>query len=321
MRAASVYGVTFSHDSRAIAYNLRRSRRSRCATSTRRSLARSRNDSPAEGLSLDHAGPSSDRHYQGGTLLGETAALWSVSALGGVAGARDGHARGNDETHRVHAGWGHGRGTAPGRKWRRGISTGAFSSGTLQRYEPAPFESPRLVNNPRLGFSPDGRQLLLMWNPVDGEQAWLLPYPPDPAHPPRRILRELPTFNGTPTFSWMPDSRHIVVSTSEPGRPISLYVADTGQKISVARGRRRHPHLLPRWSRRMARSSSSPKGTRKLDIVTLDLDRGRHAADRHEPRGADAGLGSADAALVYVTDRSGRPEIWFREPGGAIGPW
>ena len=198
-----------------------------------------------------------------------------------------------------------------------GIWAGALSSGTLQRYEPAPFESPLLVNIPRLAFSPDGRQLLLMWNPVEGEQAWLMPYPPDPARPPRRVLRELPAFSGTPEFSWMPDSRHIVVSTSES--------ADRGASMSRTRSQENFgcskaaPALLTSSAPLVA-----PDGTKLIvteaydnyDIVTLDLSTAAVtpliATNRAEHMPAWA---ARDPALVYVSDRNGGPEIWFRENG------
>jgi len=190
-----------------------------------------------------------------------------------------------------------------------------LSSGTLQRYEPAPFESPLLVNTPRLAFSPDGRQLLLMWNPVDGEQAWLLPYPPDPARPPRRVLLELPTFRGTPSFSWMPDSRYIVVSTAEPGRPLSLYVADTEsgafrllEGVAGTAGLR-SPVVAPDGKKLVVTEAYGD-----FDIVTLDLNTAAVtpliATNRGEHMPAWA---AREPALVYVTDRNGGSEIWLHE--------
>ncbi len=112
---------------------------------------------------------------------------------------------------------------------------GALSSGTLQRYEPAPFESPLLVNNTALAFSPDGRQMLLMWNPVDGEQAWLLPYPPDPARQPQRVLQDLPAFGGTPTLlvdAGQPPHHRVDKETAQIDEP--LYREHGVRRISVA---------------------------------------------------------------------------------------
>jgi Tol biopolymer transport system component len=246
---------------------------------------------------------------RGPTALSESAGLWVVSSVGGeperlldvpagttsvIAVTPDGSTVA--ALHRSEDnGW--------------GILAGSVSSRALQRYEPAPFTSPRLSNRPALEFSPDGRQLLLMWNPVDGEQAWLMPYPPDPAQPPRRILRKLPAFEGTPTFSWMSDNRHIVVSTSEPRRPLSLYVADTvSEEFRLLAGGTGTAHLLA--------PAVAPDGTKlvvteiynDLDIVTLDL--GTAAVtplidtNRAEQMPAWA---SSNSALDYVTDRNGGP--------------
>ena len=81
---------------------------------------------------------------------------------------------------------------------------------------------------PSLAFSPDGKRILLMRNTQDGGAVWLIPYPVDASHPPRRILQDLPAFGGTPSFSWMPDNRHMVVATTTgPAVPARLYMVDT----------------------------------------------------------------------------------------------
>ena len=45
---------------------------------------------------------------------------------------------------------------------------------------------------------------------------WLLPYPAG-GKAPHQILQKLPTLQGTPNFSWMPDGRHIVVALTADG--------------------------------------------------------------------------------------------------------
>ena len=95
-------------------------------------------------------------------------------------------------------------------------------------YQPAPFASRAYVNVPTVKFSPDGRQILMLRNGDNRrEEAWLMPYPANAATPPHRILQGLPAFGGTPTFSWMPDNRHVVVSTTPGSAPQQLYMADT----------------------------------------------------------------------------------------------
>ena len=178
----------------------------------------------------------------------------------------------------------------------------------LERYEPAPFAPTGLVNVPALSFSPDGRQLLLMWNPsAEGEQAWLLPYPPNPDHPPRRILETLPTYPGTPQFSWLPDNRHIVVSAAERGEPWRLYLADTesGRFRPLSDGPSTALQVGPaRVSRRRAarfqRSGSEP---RHRDD---ERSHGRGVpTDRHESCRGDAGVGGGRQG-PRLRDRSQR---------------
>ena len=83
-----------------------------------------------------------------------------------------------------------------------------------ESYEPAPFAASDYENSPFLRFSPDGSKLLFIWYASGrGEEAWLLPFPPDPNNPPRRVLEDLPLAAGTAEFSWFPDNRHIVIST------------------------------------------------------------------------------------------------------------
>lgn len=202
-----------------------------------------------------------------------------------------------------------------------GIWIASLPNGPLRRYEPAPFAARMFANLPTLEFSPDGRTLLLMWAPPGGEQAWLLPYPPDRAHPPRRILQSLPASNNTPTFSWLPDNRRIVVSTAEDGvSPQRLYVADTVSGEF---------HALPAGTTPQQFPAVSPDGRRVLftetifdfDVVSLDLETAAVT-----PVVATNGVEQMPAwamrapVLVYVADRDGQPEIRLREPDGADRP-
>ncbi len=82
-------------------------------------------------------------------------------------------------------------------------------------YTPAPFASKEIFNIPELAFSRDGKEILLYraGEEKTGE-AWLLPYPAG-GKPPKRILQKMPVVEflvGSPSFSWLPDNRHIVVS-------------------------------------------------------------------------------------------------------------
>ncbi|MEX2271940.1 MAG: protein kinase [Vicinamibacterales bacterium] len=182
-------------------------------------------------------------------------------------------------------------------------------------YEPSPFAVRRFVNSPSLRFSPDGRQILFFRGSTNGEEAWLLPYPQNAATPPRRIFQDLPMSSGTPTFSWMPDSRRVVVSTSEGWAPEQLYMADT---VSGAFS------LFSRGTTDQGSPSVSPDGKRlafveapvDYDVVSVDVATAAVtpviATQRSEQMPA---WGPGDSGLVYVTDRNGPPQIWLRKPG------
>jgi eukaryotic-like serine/threonine-protein kinase len=183
-------------------------------------------------------------------------------------------------------------------------------------YQPAPFAARTVFNNPHLSFSPDEKQILLIRNGAGSEELWLMPYPANPSQPTRQILKGFPAFSGTPTFSWMPDNRRIVISAAATlGAPNQLYLADTvsGKIEALASGTT--SQVLP---------AVSPDGTRlvfmetatNFDIISLDLASlavtSVIATQRSEEMPAWA---ARDMSLVYVSDRNGGLEIWLHKPG------
>jgi serine/threonine protein kinase len=199
-----------------------------------------------------------------------------------------------------------------------GVMTVWISSpaGAAQKpYAPAPFAARTIHNAPRLKFSPDGKQLLLIRNSTAGEEAWLMPYPPDASKPPHRVLQSVPAFNGTPTFAWMPDNRHVVLSTSAGNAPAQLYLADTSSGEFTVLSSGTTAQLLP---------AVSPDGRELIfmesiadyDIVSVDLATAAVtpliSTQRSEQMPAWA---LKESAMVYVTDRNGGLEIWLHKPG------
>jgi len=174
-----------------------------------------------------------------------------------------------------------------------------------------------------MAFSPDRKQILLFINSADRgrEEAWLMPYPGDPAHPPHLIFQDFPTWAGTPNFSWMPDSRRIVVSLrTDPSSATQIFVADTvsgthtpltSQTTSMV-----SPHVSPDGSRVIF---VEPSGS--LDIASVSLETAVPqrliATERNESM---PGWALNQPMLAYVTDRSGAPEIWVRAPDGVSRP-
>ncbi len=192
-----------------------------------------------------------------------------------------------------------------------------------KKYGPAPFATKSFLNRPVMAFSPDRKHILLFINSGDRgrEEAWLIPYPADPASPPRLIFQDFPTWTGTPNFSWMPDSRNIVVSLrTDPGSANQLFVADTisgkrspltGQTTSMLA-----PRVAPDGDRLIF---AEPSGS--LDIATVSVDTAvPHrliATERNESMPAWA---LNQPVFTYVTDRAGPLEIWLRSPDGISRP-
>ncbi len=184
-------------------------------------------------------------------------------------------------------------------------------------YQPAPFATRNTVASPTVKFSPDGKQLLLIRNAAGGPEAWLLPYPASETHPPHRTLERVPMHSGgTPTFSWMPDSRHVVLATPPyGGGPDQLYIADTtSETFAVLAGgttAQRRPAVSPDGSRLVFQEFASDYDVVSVDLATAAIT-SLVATQRSEQMPAWA---YQEAALVYVTDRSGAPEVWLHEPG------
>jgi Tol biopolymer transport system component len=186
--------------------------------------------------------------------------------------------------------------------------------GRTIRYGPEPFASKDVIDAPMLRFAPDGRHLLLMLNGGHGDEAWLLDYPGGGTAAVHRLFAEANGFGGTPAFSWMPDSRHIVMSYQPAADArIGLWMVDTKT------GSRR---ALTSSTAHTTGPAVSPDGTRLIltenrdqyDVVSVDLATGAAArliATERSEQGPS--WAAAVPVLAYVTDRNGAHEIWRHE--------
>lgn len=189
-------------------------------------------------------------------------------------------------------------------------------TGQAKPYQPAPFASRTIVKQPIVRFSPDGQQLLLFRDAGGGGEAWLMPYPANDAAPPRRILEDLPAFAGTPTFSWMPDNRRIVLSAlTARGEREQLYIADTVSGAYRMFSGSTSAQLSPEISRNGTQLAFVEADV-NFDIIEMNLATAAVtpmiATERSEQVPAWA---AHSPAMVYVTDRTGAPEIWWHKPG------
>jgi eukaryotic-like serine/threonine-protein kinase len=182
-------------------------------------------------------------------------------------------------------------------------------------YTPDPIHAKSLYNGTRLRFSPDGKSLLLMMRTERGaDENWVVPYP---SGTPKRVLENVRSYSGTPEFSWMPDGRRIVLSASPNlEAPSQLWLADIGSGSVTA--------LTSGTTFRLA-PAVSPDGTRVVfteserdfDVVSVDIDHGSAERLIATQRGEAMPAWAANArALVYVSDRRGPHEIWYRDHAG-----
>jgi Tol biopolymer transport system component len=187
-------------------------------------------------------------------------------------------------------------------------------------YVPAPFTGSEVFNSPHLKFSPDGKYLLLLIN-RKREEAWLLPYPPNFSQPPRQVVSNLESLGGTPEFSWMPDSRHIVLSlaATADGSP-QLWMADTrsAERFALTSGttERLAPAVSPD-----GRKLIFAETTGNFDIVSVDLVKATAHRMMSSARNQSMPSWAAKQPLLaYVTNRNGPDEIWLHSPTGPDRP-
>jgi Tol biopolymer transport system component len=176
-----------------------------------------------------------------------------------------------------------------------------------------------------LRFAPDGRQLGLFVASTSGDargeegyanpELWILPQPSGTA---RQVLKALTLMPDPAPFTWMPDGRRIVFAAEFLGRTPGkhLWIADTQSgtlsPLSASSGSEEYPALSPD-GRQIAFTASEEH----YDLVEIPFDgsplRRVLATSRSE---ADPVWSPAGGQYAYVTDRTGRQEIWLRSAAG-----
>jgi len=243
--------------------------------------------------------------------------IWSVAAVGGTP--RKLYAFANNSDLRVGAisprAWAVLQADANGRYQVYTAPPGGPPAGApWTLYQPAPFAAKQIVNQPQMAFSPDGKQLLLFLNAARGkEEAWLLPLPADPKNPPRRVFPGLTPHTFTTFFSWMPDSRHVVMDATTRGgeMDIQLHLGDirTGklQQLTATLGPLFQPSVSPDGTRVVV-----GRTTGSFEVVAAQLSNA--VVEPILANGADnVGPGWAlhQPVLLYQTGGPAGPRIWL----------
>jgi Tol biopolymer transport system component len=179
--------------------------------------------------------------------------------------------------------------------------------GTPRRYQPAPFAISLDGAGNGLWFAPDGASLLLITAGVS-PAVWQLPFP-ESRGAPRRLFAGM-EFNWVPHASWMPDSRHAVLSFSTGGGQPALWLADLQRerlrRLTASAGAEEAPSVAPDGHRVVFTSTSDD-----FDLIELPLDGGKprtllaNSRNMYSPSWSPQG-----DQFVYATDRSGASEIW-----------
>ena len=135
--------------------------------------------------------------------------------------------------------------------------------------------------------------------------------------PPQQVLRGLPDYGGTPQFSWLPDSRHIVLSLQEKhdDEHVHLWIADVASEARRQITSGTSSELFP---------AVSPDGKKLLfgksgaDYAFVSVSLENASADRvfsSELRAGMPAWAMRQEKFAYVTHRNGPPEIWMRGEG------
>jgi Tol biopolymer transport system component len=189
------------------------------------------------------------------------------------------------------------------------------------RYTQPPFDDSKYTHSDVwLRFAPDGSKLLAWVQPADTDRTrqppkfWMLPLP---AGQPREVLTSFPLpGRATASFEWFPDSRRIVMATTDATRGSHLWVADTErgtqEVLTATQLSENRPALSPDGNR-LAFTSEAVD----FDLIHIPLDgspaRPLLATSRSE---LDPAWSRDGSQYAFVWDRTGRPEIWVRSATG-----
>ena len=177
-----------------------------------------------------------------------------------------------------------------------------------------------MTSSPHLRFSPDGSKILLSISPpVAGgkkplQEWWLIPFPEGRGRMPHRVLEALPVSKFAPLFSWMPDSRHVVVAIN--GLVAShLWMADTQsddfELLTSGLGSEEGPQVSPDGQKVIFEDIH-----RDFNIEEVPLSGGapQPLSSTHQWEFSPAWSPVAEQ-FAYVTNRNGPEEIWLRSVG------
>jgi Tol biopolymer transport system component len=197
-----------------------------------------------------------------------------------------------------------------------GVYVSSPVGASFEKYSPAPFETSESFNSPLAVFAPGGQWITLIVDIVGkGEQAWKLPYPPGKAAP-TRILQSLKTGAGTSDWSWFPNGRNGLVSTTD-NEGVHLWLTDVN-----AGPTRKFTNTAPSQSEEEPAISPDGKSVlflqESVDSMIVSASLSDATAKRvisSDMRTDMPSWALHQQAFVYESLRNGSPAIWMRSEG------
>jgi Tol biopolymer transport system component len=197
----------------------------------------------------------------------------------------------------------------------------------LKIYSPDPFAGKADYADSNLTFAPNGKKIFYSF--VDEktiQESWVLPYPAGSGVP-NRVL-EKPLDAGS--VSWMPDSKHLLISRQvDDNAPFHLAITNisSGALYPLTTGTTNEGKIY--GASYEGQAVASPDGKSILytqrngqeDVISVSLVDG--ATTTLISSGHFEGMpawSAAQAKLVWVTNRSGSPQLWMRMPDGSERP-
>jgi eukaryotic-like serine/threonine-protein kinase len=182
-----------------------------------------------------------------------------------------------------------------------------------RRYTEPPLADPKYSFGSSVHFSPDGSKLGASLLSLAGKtEFWILPFPSGKPFQAHQNLHLNPMVHWPLEFGWMPDGRHVVFTRQQFFSEADLWLADTKtgtvRVLTSGIGAEQAPAVSGDGSRIAFVSFQG-----SYDSVEVPVDcgaiRDHIATARNE---ITPSWSPHSAHLVYVTDRSGAPEIWLK---------
>jgi serine/threonine protein kinase len=188
---------------------------------------------------------------------------------------------------------------------------------------PVPYARPPFGGGPgyveaTVHFSPDGSKLGAWVERGDANvlhtEFWVLPMGSAAPYLAPPSVADLAGI--APSFSWLPDNRHVLSALPRPMPGMHLWLMDTERATS---------RLLTSTGGRENDPAVSPDGKRlALSLQEADYDLYQFSTEHPSPsvvlatsrNEMDPAWSESSAAMAFTTDRTGRGEIWLRSQKG-----